>query len=163
MLIAYTTNSFPEEYIPTVYDNYSANIMVDSRPINLGLWDTAGQEDFDRLRPLSYALTDVFLIVFSITNLISFENIRSKWYPEITHFAPGVPFLIVGCKVDLRTPQNMHRCVSKEMGEELKNELKAHMYLECSARTQEGLKQVFDEAVRCVLRHQNDSIVKRKK
>ena len=58
--------------------------MVDGKPINLGLWDTAGQEDYDRLRPLSYPQTDVFLLCYSIMSRASFANIKSKWFPEVT-------------------------------------------------------------------------------
>lgn len=79
--------------------------MVDGRMVSLGLWDTAGQEDYDRLRPLSYPQTDVFLICFSIISPASFENVRTKWHPEVKHHCPNTPFLLVGTKLDLRDDQ----------------------------------------------------------
>mmetsp|Transcript_8841 Transcript_8841/g.7900 ORF Transcript_8841/g.7900 Transcript_8841/m.7900 type:complete len:185 (+) Transcript_8841:116-670(+) len=161
MLISYTTNSFPSEYIPTVFDNYSASVMVDGKPVSLGLWDTAGQEDYDRLRPLSYPQTDVFLITFAVNSQTSFENVKAKWYPEIQHYAPGVPFILVGTKQDTRN-KGKGDFVSAAQGEALKEELKAFKYLECSALTQDGLKQVFDEAIRCVLISQRTTVRKKK-
>jgi len=159
LLISYTTNAFPGEYIPTVFDNYSANVMVDGKPINLGLWDTAGQEDYDRLRPLSYPQTDVFLICFSVMNRASFENVRSKWYPELQHHAPGTPIILVGTKADLRNdPQTTQRlaekgqsAISVDEGKQMQKDIGAVSVLECSALTQSGLKVVFDEAIRAVL------------
>jgi len=159
LLISYTTNAFPGEYIPTVFDNYSANVMVDGKPINLGLWDTAGQEDYDRLRPLSYPQTDVFLVCFSVISSSSFENVKTKWVPEIQHHAPNVPILLVGTKSDLRKDDSTikqlnsrnQQMVTIASAQGMAKEIGAVNFLECSALTQEGLKQVFDEAIRAAM------------
>ena len=127
--------------------------MIGGEPYTLGLFDTAGQEDYDRLRPLSYPQTDVFLVCFSVVSPSSFENVKEKWVPEITHHCQKTPFLLVGTQIDLRDDaatveklaKNKQRPLSLDMGDRLARELRAVKYVECSALTQKGLKNVFDE------------------
>ncbi|XP_023161798.1 ras-like GTP-binding protein RhoL isoform X1 [Drosophila hydei] len=149
LLITYTQNEFPEEYIPTVFDNHACNITVDDNEYNLTLWDTAGQEDYERLRPLSYPNTNCFLLCYSISSRTSFENIKSKWWPEIRHFGTNVPVVLVGTKLDLRIP-NSEKFVTTQEGRRLRKEIHAHSLVECSAKKKLNLEQVFEEAVRAV-------------
>ena len=160
MLISYTTDSFPTEYVPTVFDNYQTTVMVDAKPISLGLWDTAGQEDYDRLRPLSYPNSDVFLICYAIDNPISLINIEQKWIPEIRHYCLNAPFIIVGTKSDIRNDEKYLNVLKKKnidlvsLSDVKKygEKLFAADVLECSAKTQIGLKRIFDQAIRAALK-----------
>lgn len=160
MLMSFANNTFPQDYVPTVFDNYNTAIMVDETPYNLGLWDTAGQEEYDRLRALCYPQTDVFLMCFSVVNPSSFDNIKIRWWPEIKHHCPDTPYVLVGTKLDLRDdPATLKELaklgqapITTEQGERLGKEINAQSYVECSALTQKGLKTVFDEAARAVVR-----------
>jgi len=159
MLISYTTNTFPEEYLPTVFDNYTSTVVVDNITVSLGLWDTAGQEDYDRLRPLSYPQTNVFLVCFSVISPSTYTNVANKWITEIRHHCPDTPIVLCGTKIDLRDDTNTinqlqkqaQQPIRREQGIKLAKKIKAYAYVECSALTQKGLHQVFEEAIRAVL------------
>uniref|UniRef100_A0A8C4SDY4 Rho-related GTP-binding protein RhoF-like n=1 Tax=Erpetoichthys calabaricus TaxID=27687 RepID=A0A8C4SDY4_ERPCA len=102
LLVTFARGEFLEDYIPTVFERYTANVTSGSQKAEVHLWDTAGQEEYDRLRPLSYTGANVVLICYDVTNPNSYENVLTKWHPEVKHFCRGVPFLLVGCKTDLR-------------------------------------------------------------
>jgi len=182
MLMSFSNNTFPQDYVPTVFDNYNTAIMVDDTPYNLGLWDTAGQEEYDRLRALCYPQTDVFLMCFSLVSPSSFENIKKRWWPELRHHCPDTPYVLVGTKLDLREDQATIQelvkqgmsAITTDQGDALCKEVGATSFIECSALTQKGLKTVFDQAARAVVaiinntnNDSNDSVnpkpIKRKK
>jgi Ras family protein A len=89
-------------YVPTVFENYVAEVEINGRIVELALWDTAGQEDYDRLRPLSYPDSHVILICFAIDSPDSLDNVQEKWISEVLHFCSQLPIILVGCKKDLR-------------------------------------------------------------
>ncbi|CAG10174.1 unnamed protein product, partial [Tetraodon nigroviridis] len=187
LLMSYANDAFPEEYVPTVFDHYAVSVNVGGKQYLLGLYDTAGQvcikkqilvysklpsptlsvfvsallmqEDYDRLRPLSYPMTDVFLICFSVVNPASFQNVREEWVPELQEYAPSVPYLLIGTQIDLRDdPKTIAKLndmkekpIVTEQGQKLAKEIGACCYVECSALTQKGLKTVFDEAIIAIL------------
>merc|ERR1712241_94647 len=164
LLIVYSKDQFPEVYVPTVFENYVADIEVDGKQVELALWDTAGQEDYDRLRPLSYPDTDVILMCFSIDSPDSLENIPEKGTPEVKHFCPNVPIILVGNKKDLRNDPNTIKELGKmkqepvkpEEGRAMAEKINAFAYLECSAKSKEGVREVFETATRAALQVKKD-------
>ncbi|KAG6403367.1 hypothetical protein SASPL_135585 [Salvia splendens] len=102
-----------------------------------------GQEDYNRLRPLSYRGADVFILAFSLISKASYENVSKKWIPELKHYAPGVPIVLVGTKLDLRDDKEFFENhpgsvpITNVQGEELRKLIASPSYVECSSKTQE--------------------------
>lgn len=114
------------QQIPTVFENYVTDCRVDGKSVQLALWDTAGQEDYERLRPLAYSKAHVILIGFSVDTPDSLDNVKHKvgsssepsfrekhlirpcandltqWVTEANERCPNVPIILVGLKKDLR-------------------------------------------------------------
>nr|XP_006001153.1 PREDICTED: rho-related GTP-binding protein RhoB-like [Latimeria chalumnae] len=165
LLIVFSKEVFPEGYLPTVFETYVADIEVDGKQVELALWDTAGQEVYDRLRPLSYPDSNVILTCFSVENPVSLENIPEKWVPEIKHFCPNVPFILVANKKDLRNNEDIRHKLAHTKQEPVKTEegramaarIGAYDYLECSAKTKEGVREVFETATRAALQNRSKS------
>ncbi|KAI9670434.1 MAG: Rho GTPase [Trizodia sp. TS-e1964] len=145
-----------QKYVPTVFENYITHTTHSptGKTVELALWDTAGQEEYDRLRPLSYPETDLIFVCFAIDCPNSLENVMDKWYPEVTHFCPDIPVILVGLKSDLRTKRTCIEMlktqgltpVTPEQGRGVAKEMKA-MYMECSSKDSRGVDEIFDAAV----------------
>ena len=156
----FVKDRFPVDYVPRVFESYVGDIRVDGTTVELAFWDTIGDEQYaDRLRPLSYPDTDVFLMCFSIDSPTSLAKVLEKWAPGVRDFCPDVPIILVGTKKDLRNDENAKRELSKVKQEPVKSEegslmcerIKAYAYLECSAKTKEGVRDVFTTAARAAL------------
>lgn len=162
LLCCFALGEFPKEYHPTIFENYVAEIRLDGKPVQLALWDTAGQEEYEQLRPLSYAKSHVILIAFAIDTPDTLENVITKWIDEVRlHCGNNVPVILVGCKSDLRPPSaNVDSpsgsntngegggFVTTEQGKRVAQQIGARVYKECSALKVEGVDDVFEVATR---------------
>ncbi|KAJ4389810.1 Rho GTPase [Gnomoniopsis smithogilvyi] len=159
LLSVFTLGYFPTHYIPTVFENYVTDCRVDGKSVQLALWDTAGQEDYERLRPLAYSKAHVILIGFSVDTPDSLDNVKHKWVEEATEKCPNVPIILVGLKKDLREDpvaieemrKKSQRFVTEHDGEAAAREVGARKYLECSSLSGEGVDDVFEAATRAAL------------
>merc|ERR1712179_371082 len=159
LLIVFSKDQFPEEFIPTVFENYVSDIEVDGQQVKLALFDTAGQSEYERLRPLSYIDANVILACFSVSSPDSLENIAERWLPEVKHFCPNIPIVLVACKTDLRNDERTleelagmkQTRVRQEEGLAMAEKIKAFKYLECSAKTNAGVREVFEAATRAAI------------
>ncbi|KAJ1962912.1 GTP-binding protein Rho1 [Dipsacomyces acuminosporus] len=164
LLHVYREGEFPpnDQYIPTIFEEWVAELKIDGRAIELALWDTAGQEDYDNVRYPCYNMANVIVICFSVDSPDSLENVQEKWIGEVLEYAPGVPVLLVGLKEDLRRDEQIINQLSKdgqmpttrEQALQVAKAIGAHLYLECSAKENRGVREIFDAAVRSTLRPQ---------
>lgn len=141
--------SFIQIYTPAgpsqSFNNYHTTVDYQKKPYTLSIWDTAGQEEFDKLRTLSYPQTDVFLICYAIDNLTSFNSAKSKWIKEVRKMKGNV--VLVGCKSDTRSNKISNGdTVSEYNGKELarKNGIE---YMECSVNENKNVNEVFKKCV----------------
>ncbi|CAN8100442.1 unnamed protein product [Discula destructiva] len=173
LLNVFTRGYFPTVYEPTVFENYVHDIFVDNVHIELSLWDTAGQEEFDRLRSLSYDDTDLIMLCYSVDSKDSLENVESKWVGEIADNCPGVKLVLVALKCDLREgsededdaaagaddadeQREKKPMINYEQGLEVARRINALRYLECSAMRNRGVNEAFTEAARVALSVKKD-------
>eukprot|EP01103_Thecamoeba_quadrilineata_P003278 TRINITY_DN13071_c0_g1_i1.p1 TRINITY_DN13071_c0_g1~~TRINITY_DN13071_c0_g1_i1.p1 ORF type:complete len:220 (-),score=29.53 TRINITY_DN13071_c0_g1_i1:249-908(-) len=152
LLISYTENRFPEENVPTVYDNITTAIDLNGKYLNLSLWDTVGQDEYSKLRSLTYPDTDVFLVCFSLVYPPSLHNVEDKWLPELSRLCPGANIVLVGTKLDLRENaiKNKRPVVTFDEGDAVAKRAGV-TYIECSALMRTGIKTAFEEGFKLAL------------
>ncbi len=159
LISSFATNKFPEEYVPRQFGPYAGRINVDGKTVHLEFFDTIGDPIYDRYRPLSYTQTDVIVMCFSIDSPNSLENVVEMWVPEMSHFCPNIPIILVGNKKDLRDDQETKEkllkfgqaAVTDGEGRAMCERINGYAYMECSAKTLDGVRDVFETAARVAL------------
>jgi len=160
MLMSYVCQAFMEDYIPTMFDNFSAIEEIDGELVNVILWDTAGQEDYETIRLTTcFPNTHIFIVCFSVIHPDSFHNVKQKWLEELKKASPDTPFILVGTKTDLRTDEDILKKlaekgkepISAKVGKKRAKEIKAKHYIECNAKNLNSVNEVFRTALKIVM------------
>ncbi|KAM6897851.1 rho-related GTP-binding protein RhoN-like [Xenentodon cancila] len=152
LLHVFAKDSYPENYVPTVFENYTASFEIDKQRIELNMWDTSGSPYYDNVRPLAYPDSDAVLICFDISRPETMDSVAKKWQGETQEFCPNAKVVLVGCKLDMRTDLNVMRELSKhrlipvthEQGTTLARQIGAVAYAECTSKYSENsVRDVF--------------------
>lgn len=142
LLFKFDERPHPKRDLSSIFDNYKIDVSIDGKPYTLSMWNTAGNEDYDRLRPLAYQDANVIVIVISMISRSSFNNITEKWLGEVRHYCKDAAIAIVAIDLDQYQNGNPDH-VSLEEIEKYANENKLHGYLACSLKTDENIDKVF--------------------
>jgi len=151
ILIVYKDRRFDERYIPTVFDVYSMTIPINRKDYTVILQDTAGQEEFDKLRQLAYKETDVFILCYAVNDRTSFGNVRDKWAPELRRCCPRAKLILAATKNDLKE----ERMITDREGFKLSKLIKADGFIQNSAKLGRNIDETICMALTVVV---NDSI-----
>jgi len=148
ILLRWVDDEFEEDHPATIGVDFKTKMMsLDSKRINLTIWDTAGQEKFRSLTSSYYRGTHGIILVYDVTKRPSFAALE-HWLNEIQIYAtnPDVILLLVGNKID----KQAEREVTREEGQRFARS-KAMLFMECSAKTKLGIQQAFEELVQKIL------------
>ncbi|XP_076351078.1 ras-like protein 2 isoform X3 [Tachypleus tridentatus] len=150
LTIQFIQSYFVTDYDPTIEDSYTKQCVIDEQVARLDILDTAGQEEFSAMREQYMRSGEGFLLVFSITDRNSFEEIY-KFHKQILRVKDRdeFPMLLVGNKCDLEH----QRMVSQNDIQQLANQLKIP-YMECSAKHRLNVDAAFHDLVRHVRKFQ---------
>ncbi|KAL3235104.1 GTP-binding protein RHO4 [Nakaseomyces bracarensis] len=153
LLMSYVERGFPTQYVPTIFENYVTNLYgPKGQMIELALWDTAGQEEYNRLRPLSYTGADILMVCYAVDSQDSLDNVEKTWFPEVKHFCPGTPIMLVGLKSDLYESSDDHlEMVDPAHADDIAKKNGAFIHIQCSAKKNDKVDAVFYSAINNIL------------
>lgn len=161
----FSTGKYPTDYIPTVVDNFTLKVNIDGRQATLNVWDTAGQEDFETIRLLSYPDADVGIMCFSLVQSSSLKNIVTRWAKELSENNKKAKIILVGTQSDILKDSRLieelkSHGTTTPTDEEIKSvyeKIGALKYISTSAKENDGVTAVFHEAIRVCLKPEKEN------